>query len=89
MLKSEFKEEFENAINEHYLYVGVVIYTEGNASKELIVNHRTSFKNKYEYYLNAYDNEMVLKATKGKKLIKVTDIFYFYHFEELDRFIDL
>lgn len=89
MNKEQFIKEFDYAIYNHYLYVGVIIYTEGNSSNELIINHRLSFKNKYDYYLNAYDDNMELKATKGKKVIKVTDIIYFYNFEDLDRFLSL
>ena len=89
MNKQQFINEFNYAIYNNYLYIGVVIYTEGNPTKELIVNHKLSFKNKYDYYLNAYDENMELKATKGKKVIKITDIFYFYHFEDFDRFLNL
>ena len=89
MNKKQFIKEFDYAINNGYLYVGVIIYTEGNSSKELIVIHKSSFENKYEYYINDYDDDMELKATKGKKVIKVTDFIYFYHFEDLDRFLNL
>ncbi len=89
MNKKQFIKEFDCAINNGYLYVGVIIYTEGNPTKELIVNHRLSFKNKYDYYLNAYDENMELKATKGKKKIKVTELVYFYRFEDFDSFLNL
>ena len=89
MNKKQFIKEFQYAMDNGYLYVGVIIYTEGNPSKELIINHRSSFKNKYEYYLNAYDDDMNLKATKGKKIIKVTDFIYFYRFEDFDCFLNL
>ena len=34
MNKEQFIKEFDYAIYNHYLYVGVIIYTEGNPSNE-------------------------------------------------------
>lgn len=60
-LESVFKKAKE--INAEY--IGVQIYTKGNARPEIIINQKESFDNKLEYYKKAYNDNLVLKSYDG------------------------
>lgn len=67
MNKSTLKAEFINAKIKDAKYIGVSIKTEGSSQPEIIINPRENFDAKFDYYMEAYDDDLVLNAAKGKR----------------------
>lgn len=67
MNKSTLKAEFINAKIKDAKYIGVSIKTEGSSQPEIIINPRENFDAKFDYYMEAYDDDLILIATKGKR----------------------
>lgn len=84
MRKSFLKALFINAKAEDARYIGVRIQTEGNKKPEIIINPRENFDEKFSYYMDAYDDDLILIAAKGKKEIKITGIAQGYSFEDIE-----
>ena len=72
MNKSTLKAEFINAKIKDAKYIGVSIKTEGSSHPEIIINPRENFDAKFDYYMEAYDDDLILIAAKGKKDIRIT-----------------
>lgn len=72
MKKNALKALFINAKAFGAKYIGVLIETEGQPSPEVIINPRENFSGKFDYYMTAYDDDLVLISTKGKKDIRIT-----------------
>lgn len=72
MNKSSLKAVFINAKAVGSKYIAVKIQTEGSSEPEIIINPKENFDAKYNYYMEAYDNDLVLNSTKGKKDIRIT-----------------
>lgn len=53
-------------------YIGVMIQTEGSSEPEVIINPKENFNAKFDYYMAAYDDDLILIAAKGKKDIRIT-----------------
>lgn len=70
MNKSTLKAEFINAKIKDAKYIGVSIKTEGSSQPEIIINPRENFDAKFDYYMEAYDDDLILIAAKGKKDIR-------------------
>ena len=66
MNKSTLKAEFINAKIKDAKYIGVSIKTEGSSQPEIIINPRENFDAKFDYYMEAYDDDLILIAAKGK-----------------------
>ena len=71
MNKSTLKAEFINAKIKDAKYIGVSIKTEGSSQPEIIINPRENFDAKFDYYMEAYDDDLILNAAKGKKDIRI------------------
>lgn len=71
MKKSELEILFRNAKTEKAAYVAVEIQTEGNSQTEIIINPYENVEDKLAYYMSAYDDDLTLIATKGKKDIRI------------------
>lgn len=84
MKKSYLKALFINAKAAGAKYIGVRIETEGNSKEEIIINPRENFDAKFDYYMEAYDDELSLIATKGKKSIRITGIAQGDAFEDIE-----
>lgn len=41
--------------------------TEGSSQPEIIINPNANFDAKFDYYMEAYDDDLILIAAKGKK----------------------
>lgn len=67
MNKSTLKAEFINAKIKDAKYIGVSIKTEGSSQPEIIINPRENFDAKFDYYMEAYDDDLILIAAKGKR----------------------
>lgn len=57
MNKSVLKAVFINAKAAGAKYIGVKIETEGSSEPEIIINPQRNFDAKFDYYMNAYDDD--------------------------------
>lgn len=83
MNKSVLKAVFINAKAAGEKYIGVKIETEGSSEPEIIINPQGNFDAKFDYYMNAYDDELVLISAKGKKVIRITGAAHGNSFEDI------
>lgn len=83
MNKSVLKAVFINAKAAGAKYIGVKIETEGSSEPEIIINPQRNFDAKFDYYMNAYDDELVLISAKGKKDIRITGAAHGNSFEDI------
>lgn len=84
MNKSALKALFINAKVEGARYIGVKIATEGNSEPEIIINPEKNFDSKFNYYMSAYDDDLILISAKGKKEIRITGIAQGNTFEDIE-----
>lgn len=84
MNKSELKALFINAKVEGARYIGVKIATEGNSEPEIIINPEKNFDSKFDYYMSAYDDDLILISAKGKKEIRITGVAQGNTFEDIE-----
>ena len=84
MNKSALKAVFINAMAVGARYIGVSIKTEGNSQPEIIINPKENFDTKFDYYMNAYDDDLILISAKGKKEIRITGIAQGNTFEDIE-----
>ena len=64
MNKSELKAIFINAKATDAKYIGVSIQTEGSSQPEIIINPNANFDAKFDYYMEAYDDDLILIAAR-------------------------
>ncbi len=83
MNKSSLKAVFINAKAVDAKYIGVKIQTEGSSEPEYIIDPKENFSAKFDYYMEAYDDELVLIAAKGKKDIRITAAAHGNSFEDI------
>lgn len=83
MNKSGLKALFINAKAAGAKYIGVKIETEGSSEPETIINPQGNFDVKFAYYMDAYDDELVLISAKGKKDIRITGAAHGKSFEDI------
>lgn len=84
MNKSALKAVFINAKVEDARYIGVSIETEGSSQPEIIINPKENFDAKFDYYMSAYDDDLILISAKGKKNIRITGIAQGNTFEDIE-----
>lgn len=84
MNKSALKAVFINAMAVGARYIGVSIKTEGSSQPEIIINPKENFDTKFDYYMNAYDDDLILISAKGKKKIRITGIAQGNTFEDIE-----
>lgn len=84
MNKSTLKAEFINAKIKDAKYIGVSIKTEGSSQPEIIINPRENFDAKFDYYMEAYDDDLILIAAKGKKDIHIVAAGHGNRFEDIE-----
>ena len=65
-------------------YIGVSIKTEGSSQPEIIINPRENFDAKFDYYMEAYDDDLILIAAKGKKDIRIVAAGHGNRFEDIE-----
>lgn len=53
-------------------YVGILVSMKGFPAEELIVNEFVNYDKKLEYYKNAYNDNLTLKATDAIKIVAFT-----------------
>lgn len=75
MKKTELERIFKVGIqNENYSHVCVYVSTPSLPEVESIINPRVNMESKLEYYLNAYDDDLKLKANPE---ITIEDVYLF------------
>ena len=84
MNKSALKALFINAKVEGARYIGVRIATEGSSEPEIIINPEKNFDSKFDYYMSAYDDDLILISAKGKKEIRITGVAQGNTFEDIE-----
>lgn len=84
MNKSALKALFINAKVEGARYIGVRIVTEGSSEPEIIINPEKNFDSKFDYYMSAYDDDLILISAKGKKEIRITGVAQGNTFEDIE-----
>lgn len=84
MNKSTLRAEIINAKIKDAKYIGVSIKTEGSSQPEIIINPRENFNAKFDYYMEAYDDDLVLIAAKGKKDIRIVAAGHGNRFEDIE-----
>lgn len=67
MKKGQLKALFIEAKGTGQKYIGVMIQTEGSSEPEVIINPKENFNAKFDYYMAAYDDDLILVAAKRKK----------------------
>ena len=77
----ELVDIFEEAKKNHYDYIGVAIQMEGYPSEEIIINRLGNFEKKLEYYKNAFNEDLTLKANNG---IKIVGVYATYFFDDIE-----
>lgn len=82
MKKFELVNVFISAIEDNYNYIAVYVQVKNSTMPEIIINGRSNFKSKLEYYINAYDDDLRLKTCNDIKILKVKKI---NNFSELDK----
>jgi len=84
MNKSAIKAVFTNAKAVGARYIGVRVKTKGSSQPEIIINPKENFDEKLNYYMSAYDDDLILISAKGKKDIRITGIAQGNTFEDIE-----
>jgi hypothetical protein len=72
---------FQEANKKLAKYIGVKIQMKGFPKAEIIINEFANFDSKLDYYKKAYNEDLVLKAFNGIKIIGFT---YGDSFEDIE-----
>jgi len=84
MKKSGLKALFINAKANDAKYIGVRIEAAGSRKPEIIINPRENFDAIFKYYMEAYDDDLILVSAKGKKDIRITGVAQGGCFEDIE-----
>ena len=84
MKKGQLKALFIEAKGTGQKYIGVMIQTEGSSEPEVIINPKENFNAKFDYYMAAYDDDLILIAAKGKKDIRIVAAGHGNRFEDIE-----
>ena len=69
---SNLEECFKKAIENNSKYIAVKIKTRNSIGEEIIINPKSNFETKLDYYKNAYDENLVLKSFNGIQIVGFT-----------------
>ena len=67
--KNDLKKCFETAEKIGYEFVAVKIDMQGFEHPEIVINRKGNYEDKMNYYENAYDENLILKAYNGIRII--------------------
>ena len=70
--KQKLIDTFNNAIDNNYRFIILDLKIPNSDVYESIIVRNPNFKNKLEYYINSYDDNLVLKTCKDIEIRKVT-----------------
>ena len=71
LTKKKLETTFRNAIKGDHDYIGVKIRTQGYPEDEIIINKNEKFKVKLDYYIHAYDDNLILKTFSGIRIVAI------------------
>lgn len=77
------KKCFEEAIECNAEFIGISIENEDYKETEVIINKNANFKDKLEYYLSAYNEDLTLKTNPKIKIVEFEYSDYIGKLEEL------
>ena len=69
--KQKLIDAFNRAIDNNYKFIVLDLTVPNSDVYETIIVRNPNFKNKLEYYINAYDDNLVLKTCKDIEIRKV------------------
>lgn len=72
--KEQLIEIFEDAINFKAHYIAVEVETKGSEKNEIIINPYENFQKKLEYYVKAYNDDLVLNTYDGIRIISAISL---------------
>jgi len=84
MKKEYLKAVFKSAKAAGARYIAVRIETEGGGRPEIIINQTEDFEEKLRYYMNVYDDELVLISALGKTGIRITAVAQGNSFDDIE-----
>ncbi len=84
MKKFELVNMFISAMENDYNYIAVYVKVKNSKSFEIIINKKSNFKSKLQYYVDAYDDDLKLKTCNDIQILNVKKI---NSFSELDKTI--
>ena len=79
--KNDLRKCFETAEKIGYEFVAVKIDMQGFDHPEIVINRKGNYEDKMNYYENAYDDNLILKAYNG---IRIIDYTYADTFEQIE-----
>ena len=65
----DLRDAFDVSLEEDYPYIAVEIEIPGFTETEIIINRKSNFKSKLQYYESAYDEELNHKHATGIKIV--------------------
>lgn len=74
---------FYEASNQDKKYIGVKVQMYGFEKDEIIINSNENFDKKFDYYKNAYNEDLTLKNAPDK--IKIVGFTFGNTFEEIEK----
>ena len=74
---------FYEASNQDKKYIGVKVWMYGFEKEEIIINPNKNFGKKFDYYKNAYNENLTLKNAPDK--IKIVGFTYGDSLEEIEQ----
>ena len=72
--KQKLIDAFNRSIDNNYKFIVLDLTVPNSDVYETIIVRNPNFKNKLEYYINAYDDNLVLKTCKDIEIRKVTAV---------------
>lgn len=72
--KEQLIEIFNDAIEFGSRYTAVEVQTKGSEKSEIIINLYENFKNKLEYYIKAYNDDLVLNTFDGIRIVSAISL---------------
>lgn len=88
MNKEKFTQIVDDGIYRNKNFMVVKIKAEDSPVAEIIINPLENFKQKIEYYLGAYNEDMeLIKAKESGKLIKIVDVLMTSNLNDLYWFV--
>ena len=72
--KEQLIELFQDAIELKSHYIAVEVETRGSDKNEIIINPYENFEKKLEYYVKAYNDDLVLNTYDGIRIISAISL---------------
>lgn len=70
--RETFVNYFILAMENKYKFIAVIIQDDRNDKPEIIINMYENMENKFKYYLDAYDDNLILKTCEHIRIVGVS-----------------